>query len=160
MLKIIKHSSLPTTLANPVVELTPELRLLAAEMMAAMITNNGIGLAAPQIGKNLRLIVFDCATLTGNIYDSGFLFNPLIIEKSEETNFMLEGCLSFPKEYIGVVRHNKIKVEFLDLSGKTVVKEYGGLASRIVQHEIDHLNGITMHTRRDNEQDLHTGNLS
>lgn len=158
-MKILKDRELSKTASDPIKEVTQELRLLAANMMATMILNNGIGLAACQVGKNLRLIVFDCATLTGNIYDSGFLFNPLIIDKSEETNFMLEGCLSFPKEYIGVVRHNKIKVEFLDLSGKTVVKEYGGLASRIVQHEIDHLNGITMHTRRDNEQDLHTGNL-
>ena len=147
MLRILKDKNLPTTSAEEVKEITPELKMLAAEMMATMVMNKGIGLAAPQVGKNIRLIVFDCTNLTYKASDSGFMFNPKIIESSELKNSRNEGCLSFPGQWVTLARNSEIKVEYLDLSGKTVVKEYINIAARVIQHEIDHLNGITMYDR-------------
>lgn len=134
-------------IAKSVQTITPELRKLASDMFTTMHLSNGIGLAAPQIGESIRLVVFDCVAHTYNAMDSGFLFNPEIIEKSEETKVDKEGCLSYPGIACQVKRSLRIKVKFTDIAGKEQVRSYSGLAARVVQHEIDHLDGITMQDR-------------
>lgn len=127
--------------AEPVKEVTADLQFLAVNMLALMQLSKGIGLSAPQIGKSIRLIVFD-------VYgDYGYLFNPVIVESSGDTEVLEEGCLSFPKEICKVRRSLEIKVKYLDLAGKTVVRSFKGLTARVIQHELDHLEGITMHDR-------------
>lgn len=109
----------------------------------------GVGLAAPQIGENLRIFAMN---------DNGkirVIINPEILEiskekakkvKSEEKEIM-EGCLSLPNYYGPLKRPQKIKIKYLDLDGRIKEEEFKGLSAQIVQHEIDHLNGIVFVNR-------------
>lgn len=144
ILKILKDKDLPTEPAKVIETVTPELRAFAAYMMGTMQFNKGVGLAATQVGENIRLIVFDCINITMNAMDSGFMFNPEIIEEGEEATIADEGCLSFPRKFCKVKRKKSIKVKYIDIAGRPMVRSYKGLAARIIQHEIDHLNAITM----------------
>ena len=149
ILRILKDHQLPKTPAASVQEVTKELRMFAAYLMGTMQAAKGVGLAAPQVGENIRLIVFDCVNITMNAMDSGFLFNPEIIEESEECSIADEGCLSFPGQFVKVKRNKTIKVKYLDIANRWMVRSYSGLAARIIQHEIDHLNAKTMFDRKE-----------
>ena len=110
---------------------------LAEDMFDTMHKFEGLGLAGVQVGILKRIIVID-------LYDdvSKFcLINPEIVEKSEETAEVEEGCLSYPNQFGKVVRSVKVKVKALDLDGKKVTLEAEGLLAQALQHEIDHLNG-------------------
>ena len=107
------------------------------DMFDTMHKYDGLGLAGVQVGILKRIIVID-------LYDdvSKFcLINPEIVEKSEETVELEEGCLSYPNQFGKVVRSTKVKVKALDLDGKKVTLEAEGLLAQALQHEIDHLNG-------------------
>lgn len=147
MLKILRNEELLPKRSIPVLEVTKELRAFAAELFAKMKLSEGVGLAANQVGRYICCIVFDCVNYTYNSMDSGYLFNPEIIEQSEETTVDKEGCLSFPGDYCMVKRSKWIKVRYLNLANKEVEQVYTGLAARIIQHEIDHLFGINMKDR-------------
>ena len=149
VLRILKDSQLPTEPAKAVEVVTPELRQFAAVMMGTMSAAKGVGLAAPQVGENIRLIVFDCVNITMNAMDSGFMFNPEIIESSEEFSIAKEGCLSFPKLFVDVKRSKSIKVKYVDIAGRGMVRSFRGLAARVIQHEVDHLNAVTMLDREE-----------
>lgn len=105
--------------------------------------NKGVGLAAPQVGHNKRLIV---VSLLRDWDDESFktimMINPEILEHSEEKNIDIEWCLSVPWEQWKVARWDMIKLKYTDDKGKTQTIVYDDLRSRIVQHEIDHLDGI------------------
>ncbi|MBL7158795.1 MAG: peptide deformylase [Candidatus Omnitrophica bacterium] len=107
---------------------------LFSDMAAVMYEVAGIGLAAPQVGVTKRVIVLDC--------DSGILkmANPRLIRKRGDSS-MEEGCLSVPKRYVTIRRADEIKVSYLDEKGRELTNFFSGLAARIIQHEIDHLNG-------------------
>ena len=110
---------------------------LAEDMFDTMHKYDGLGLAGVQVRILKRIIVID-------LYDdvSKFcLINPEIVEKSEETVELEEGCLSYPNQFGKVVRSTKVKVKALDLDGKKVTLEAEGLLAQALQHEIDHLNG-------------------
>lgn len=112
---------------------------LAEDMFDTMHKWDGLGLAAVQVGILKRIIVID-------LYDdvSKFcLINPEIVELSDETEEIEEGCLSFPNQFGKVVRSVKVKVKALDLDGKKVTLEAEGLLAQALQHEIDHLEGET-----------------
>ena len=115
------------------------IKSLAEDMFDTMHKWDGLGLAAVQVGILKRIIVID-------LYDdvSKFcLINPEIIELSDETEEIEEGCLSFPNQFGKVVRSVKVKVKALDLDGKKVTLEAEGLLAQALQHEIDHLEGET-----------------
>lgn len=120
---------------KPVGKVSETERKIFTTMIELMDSNEGIGLAAPQIGISRRIIVakFDSYLLK--------LIDPRIIEKKGE-EILTEGCLSIPEVYIKVPRAKKIKVQALDEDGKTRVIQADGMLSRIIQHEVDHLNGI------------------
>jgi peptide deformylase len=105
--------------------------------------NGGVGLAAPQVGVNKRLIV---VSLMQDYEDENYktiaMVNPEIIEHSPETCTDTEGCLSVPGESGDVIRYAWIKVTFLDPEGRKYAMRLENLAARIVQHEIDHLDGV------------------
>jgi len=127
--------------AEPVEKITPEIRELIRKMKKIMKTNNGVGLAAPQIGVNKQIFV---AELLYEGEEDGIFYaavNPKITNVSKEKEKLEEGCLSLPKLYGEVPRAKKIQVEYLNEMGKKKRLKASGLLARIFQHEIDHLNG-------------------
>jgi len=121
-----------------------ELRRLMKDMAETMYAGKGIGLAAPQVGRSIRIAVVDVPgdeefPATGLLY----LVNPKIV-RAEGSISIDEGCLSFPGIEVPVKRADRIKVEYLDDQGVPRTLEAEDLASICLQHEIDHLEGITM----------------
>ena len=105
----------------------------------------GIGLAAPQVGLATQVLVIgmgDFKTEGVSDYDQCF-FNPVISQFSDETEVMIEGCLSFPNLVVKVKRPKDIEVTWYSEEGSEVSQSFGGMTSRIIQHEIDHLDGVT-----------------
>lgn len=120
----------------PVAHLTKEIRDLISQMRIIMEKNNGVGLAAPQIGYNLRVIICE-------LDDKFYAFiNPEITKTSQKNVVMEEGCLSLPNTYGEVLRPDKIILRALNPDGKKIKLKSFGLLARIIQHEIDHLDGI------------------
>lgn len=115
-------------------------RALADRMLATMYAAPGIGLAAPQIGEGLRLVVIDVQPKEAP--DPMVLVNPEIIAESAELAMREEGCLSLPGQYADITRPARVKVRYLDLTGAKREIEGEGLLSACLQHEIDHLNGV------------------
>ncbi|MFH1068746.1 MAG: peptide deformylase [Candidatus Glassbacteria bacterium] len=126
--------------ARPVEEVTDETRTLIDDMIETMYISEGVGLAANQVGVPQRVIVYDNVQGQYGI-DPQALVNPEIVE-SEGCQREEEGCLSVPEIKEVVERFLKIKVTGLDRNGGEVTIEVEGLTARIIQHEIDHLNGV------------------
>ncbi len=115
-----------------------------------------VGLAAPQIGANIRVILVDTkADGKGGVSELRLYINPEIIEVSAETNSWYEGCFSTGNVKGIVSRPSQIKVKALDRNGYEVYETHSGYAARIFQHEIDHLNGIRFPDRVSDEDQLH-----
>lgn len=130
-------------MCDPVPEVTGPIRQLAEEMLETMYQAPGIGLAAPQIGVNARMLVMDCAKRENdqNSARPMCLINPEIIWQADETEEHEEGCLSIPDVYANVSRPAAVSVRFLDQSGAKCEQTFDGIWGVCVQHEIDHLNG-------------------
>lgn len=130
--------------AHKVTEFGPDLRKLADDMVETMREAPGVGLAAPQIGESLRLIVVEY----GNEDDEDapkklfIVANPEIIQASDEKEVGIEACLSVPGLAGEVERHSQIVVRGQNRQGKLVKHKVHGWLARIFQHEIDHINGI------------------
>lgn len=115
-----------------------EVRNLASDMIETMRSADGVGLAGPQVGIGKRIIVVQ------DIEDDGpaaVFINPKILRKKGSSR-ICEGCLSVPGVTADIVRPESIVLEALDVDGKKIKIETGGLLARIVQHEIDHLDGV------------------
>jgi peptide deformylase len=133
--------------ADPVLQFnTPELQTLIADMFETMAAANGAGLAAPQIGVNLQLVIFgfktnprypDAPTVPETV-----LLNPVLTPLSEEMDEAWEGCLSVPGLRGLVPRWSRLRYEGLDQFGQIIRREVEGFHARVVQHECDHLNGV------------------
>lgn len=109
-----------------------------------MIEKKGIGLAAPQVGIPYRILTF------GNPADRDSIvgmFNPKIVDYSEESSIITEGCLSYPEIFAKIRRPDKIRVRFADMHGETGTHIYEGITAHCIQHEIDHLDGIVFKER-------------
>jgi peptide deformylase len=127
--------------AKEVAQVTPELTKLAEDMLETMYDSNGIGLAAPQVGHSVRLIVVDI-TSDEEAKKPYLLFNPVVTGRKGVCTAE-EGCLSVPGVWADVERPEVITLEALDKHGQPVVLEnIGDLLSRCIQHEIDHLEGV------------------
>jgi len=122
-----------------------ELTQLAADMHETMEAAPGVGLAATQVGRLLRMFVYNAGEEGG----SGTMVNPQIVWRSEETQEAEEGCLSLPGTYYPVVRALQVRVAAYDLTGTAIEREGEGFLARIFQHEIDHLDGILFIDRLD-----------
>ena len=127
-----------STVAKPVTVFDDALKTLAADMAETMYEAPGVGLAAPQIGQLIRMIVIDISEEKDALR---VLVNPEIISSSEELNECEEGCLSLPGLYEKVKRPAFVKVRAQDLDGNPFEIECDELLSVCVQHEIDHLDG-------------------
>lgn len=122
-----------------------ELSKYIADMFETMYNADGVGLAAPQVGDSRRILVVDGSDVA-DVYPElkGFrraMINPRVLEESEETADYSEGCLSVPDVHCNVVRPKKIKVRYHDAGLNEVEEELDGFACRMVQHEMDHLDG-------------------
>ena len=109
-------------------------------MIKFMLENNGIGLAANQVGIAKNFFVMGSKTIPG--FEPLGIFNPKILECSEETELFKEGCLSYPNLWLSIKRPKEIVVEYQDSTGAIHTAKINGLMSRVFQHEFDHLNGI------------------
>ncbi|MDD3497999.1 MAG: peptide deformylase [Candidatus Moranbacteria bacterium] len=115
--------------------LDPEIQKLIIDMIQTMRENKGIGLAAPQIGKSIRLCVIE-------IDKKSYVFiNPKITSESKECDISEEGCLSFPGKFLPIKRFSGVTVRYLNEKGEKCKIKAEALLARALQHEIDHLNG-------------------
>jgi peptide deformylase len=133
------------TRAAPVEDFDESLARLAEEMLATMREQEGVGLAANQVGRLKRILV---AALEDDEY---VLVNPVIEEASETTEIGTEGCLSIPGIQVEVERPTGITVSGRDVSGAPIKIQAEGLLARIFQHEVDHLDGVLILDRTDRD---------
>ena len=118
-----------------------EISKIAKEMFLVMYATNGVGLAAPQVGINKNLMVYNEHGDAKKWMSEVIMVNPKIVEYSEASDVEQEGCLSFPEMGGDVQRSKWIKVEAQNLKGKKIKKKFRGWEARIFQHEYDHLDG-------------------
>ncbi len=128
--------------AEQVPEVNDDIKALLSDMAETMYAAKGIGLAAPQVGVSLRVIVVDVDQddrgAEGKLYK---MVNPEIIWSSDEIKSYQEGCLSLPDQYEDVERPAEVTLKYLDETGKKEEMKVSGLLGICIQHEIDHLNG-------------------
>ncbi len=139
VLKVVKYpAKVLRTKTKEVARVTDEDRKLVKDMIETMYAENGVGLAANQVGISKQLFVASADQVRGNelVY-----FNPRLIKK-EGTLKEFEGCLSVPELYEPVKRAKRVWMRAMTLDGKTVEVKAEGLLARIFQHETDHLNGL------------------
>ena len=129
--------------ATPVKAVTPEIEAMLDDMVESMYDHVGIGLAAPQVGIGLRMLVLDRGRGTAQAY-----LNPVIVGQGGEA-VAEEGCLSLPGIFADVTRSEWVVVEALDRVGAPVRERASGLLARVLQHEIDHLDGVLFIDRVD-----------
>ena len=128
--------------AKPVLEVYNAIRELAQEMLVTMYREEGVGLAAPQVGVLKRLIVVDPEPKEGEQRPLA-LINPAILDQQGQT-VAEEGCLSFPEVYCDIARAERVRAQYVDLDGKEQVIEAEGWLARVIQHELDHLDGVLL----------------
>ena len=140
-LKIMKYGSdVLREVAQPVEEITDEIRRLAEDMLDTMYASDGLGLAAPQVGIPSRIIVIDVSPYDPSCDPVAFI-NPEIVGQGGQVDAE-EGCLSVPDIRGDVKRAETVTVEALSLDGEKLRTEADDILARALQHEIDHLNGI------------------
>lgn len=135
------------TVCEPVETIDDDVKKLAKRMAKAMYKYEGCGIAAPQVGELKRIVVIDCewGGEPGDKKNPLFLINPEIVEASEEKAVGAEGCLSVPGVSFDIERSTSVVVHAYDLEGRLMQYEAANnLFCVCLQHEIDHLNGITM----------------
>ncbi len=155
ILEVLKYpDSRLREISMPVTSFTAELKKLAEDMFETMYDENGIGLAAPQVGKLLRMLVIDArprdtkgryeknelTDLESKIEQPLVIINPEIIKGIGKTKFS-EGCLSVPSFFEDVERFETIELKYQDLEGKSQILVTDGLLAIVIQHEMDHLEG-------------------
>jgi peptide deformylase len=129
--------------ASPVEKIDDNIRSLVEKMTEVMLKNKGVGLAAPQIGVPLRLFII---SLDGNRESVKVFVNPTVTPTGD-LDVLDEGCLSVPNVYTKIRRYKKCKVTAADLDGREFTEEAEGLYARALQHENDHINGVTIVSR-------------
>ena len=132
---------------EPVDRVTDKLQIVALDLLETMYRRNAIGLAANQVGLKIRLCALDPAWMHGRRMPV-VMFNPEFVECGEELYQSPEGCLSLPEMGLQVPRFRNVKVKFLGLDNKEyVIQDDKSLLSTVIQHEVDHLDGVLMTDR-------------
>lgn len=129
------------TVSKPVDAINSKILGILNDMLETMYAAPGIGLAAIQIGIPKRLLVIDIGRDNEN-RDPHFFINPEILDPAEELSSFEEGCLSVPGVWEEIERPNECNVRFLDIKGDEKNIRYSGMMATVIQHEMDHLNGI------------------
>ena len=140
----------------PVEEITPEIEQLVARMKDLMYENGGCGLAAPQVGELIQLVIVDTSYTGPDDYDPYVLINPVVVEQSETKVPFSEGCLSIPGVSCEIYRPDRVVVEAYNLDADLMrYTAEGDLFCVCLQHEIDHLHGVTMFERLAPKERMH-----
>jgi peptide deformylase len=136
--------------ATAVAEVDDEVQRLAERMLDVMERAHGVGLAAPQLGILRRILVYRAT----NQDEPKVLINPELVERSDETEVGTEGCLSLlgGELQVPVARHLRVRVSGRDASGDAVDMDVEGFEARVIQHEIDHLDGILIFDRAEDQE--------
>lgn len=157
---VIAPNPLLKQVSKPVTKIDEALLQFMNDMVNTMYSESGVGLAAVQVGVLKRVVVVDidyrsedhdhhhhdhhgCGGIHVTNTNPRFFINPEIIESSKQCSPYNEGCLSFPDARSSVIRPQVVTVKYLDHTGKEQIEEMDGLLATCIQHEIDHLNGIT-----------------
>ena len=131
--------------SEPILADYPNLSTIINNMYDTMYHAEGVGLAAPQIGLPIRLVIIDLAPFKEDDPELGAfkveMINPEMLERSEEEVPAEEGCLSIPGIHETVLRAQKIKIKYVDSDFNEHIEEFEGFKARVVQHEYDHLEG-------------------
>ncbi|CDN12028.1 Peptide deformylase [Richelia intracellularis] len=135
--------------AKRIAKVDDNIRQIVRDMLQTMYSNDGIGLAAPQVGIHKQLIVIDCEP-DNPANPPLILINPVIKQVSRELCLAQEGCLSIPGVYMDVTRPQLVEVAYKDENGRPRSLKAGDLLGRCIQHEMDHLNGVVFVDRIDN----------
>jgi len=156
---IISPNPLLNKLSKPVDKIDDAIRTLMDDMLATMYNEGGIGISAVQVGVLKRILVMDVEYAVKKCEDDAcghhheekpanpkpiFMVNPVITKSSKELSSYFEGCLSFPDFRTDIERPKEVTIEFLDYFGHKQIIDADGILATCVQHEIDHLNGITL----------------
>ncbi len=127
----------------------PDLKVLLDNMFETMYYSKGMGIAAPQIGKNIRIFIIDTLQLdkeerdeTASEFIREVFINPIILDESGKKWEYEEGCLSIPDVRGNVFRHPQVRIEYYDAEFKLIDKVFDGITARVIQHEYDHLEGV------------------
>ncbi len=140
------------TPSKPVGSVTGELRNFALDMIKAMQAEKGIGIAAPQVGRNIRMCI--CKLNPGEKNEVIVpMVNPVLLDISDETTNKEEGCLSLPGKWGNVDRAKTVLLRYKNLKGQETTLELEDFNARIIQHEIDHLDGVLFIDRTDKVED-------
>ena len=127
---------------EPVGEVTDEIRQFAADMLETMYEAPGVGLAAPQVGRNIRMLVMD-PTVQKDEKNPRVLINPVLTLSGEEVVSEQEGCLSVPMNYrADVKRKSRVHLSARDLDGNVIEEDLEEFPAIVIQHEYDHLDGV------------------
>lgn len=139
-----KGDDILTKKAKQIEVIDDKIKELAFDMLDTMYENDGIGLAACQVGMLKAMITYDIDYVDEKHPKKKpvVMINPKITARSKSMVTVEEGCLSFPNVFENVKRHEKITVEYMDLNGKKQVKHAKGMEAVVIQHETDHLEGI------------------
>ena len=145
--EIIKYPNLVLKKkCREVKEVTEEIRNLGQAMIESMTESQGLGIAAPQVGELKRIIAVHLVKERGSEakveVEPRVFINPKIVKRSKEDELEEEGCLSFPGLWLKIKRASRVEIEALNEKGEKIHLEAQGLPARILQHEIDHLDGI------------------
>ena len=127
--------------AKRLIKITNEDIKIANQMMDTIFKAPGVGLAANQVGVLKQIVTINFEDKENDKRATYILFNPSIIDYSDDKVVMEEGCLSLPEQYANIERPKQIVLEYIDEKEKTIKKEIDGYEARILQHEIDHLSG-------------------
>lgn len=122
--------------SEAVFEITEEIRVILREMYETMTSKNGVGLAAPQVGIQKRLVVIQVPDI-----EPLYMINPKIINRSNDCIIFNEGCLSLPNVYADITRNAEIDFQYTNMDGEVVTQHATELLAVCVQHELDHLEG-------------------
>ena len=126
---------------QPLAQVDDHHRALIKEMYEVMYDANGVGLAAPQVGLDMRIFIVDAAARE-EVKTPLTMINPKITSIEENLVPYEEGCLSFPEHFAEIERPDKLSIEYIDENNQKQILNTEGFTSRIIQHELDHLNGI------------------
>lgn len=144
LLNILKIPDSRLKIKAKIVERVDEsIQRLLDDMVETMYANDGVGLAAPQVGVDKRIMIIDVAAdETSDRKELMKFINPEILWRSDEAKPMMEGCLSVPEQYAEVNRSLTLKIRYMDEHNKIIEREASGFLAHAFQHEIDHLNGV------------------